>query len=77
MERDPNQGKKDKYDRDLAFIWIDNRADFGLQMVRGGYAREFTYAKPYPHQAEYKAAQTFAQTNKLGLWSHTACSGTR
>ena len=77
LERDPNQGRRDKYDRDLAFIWIENQRDFGLAMIQQGYAYEYTYAKSYPHQQQYRAAQAVARSQQRGLWSPVTCDGRR
>ena len=77
LEDDPNQGAKDKYGRTLGFIWIDNDVDFGLRMIQGGFAREYTYDKPYPHQLQYQAAQRQAQALQRGLWSPQTCDGQR
>lgn len=73
VELDPSQGERDKYGRLLAYLVIDNTTDFGEQMIRQGYAHEYTYNLPYKKQSTYKSAETYARNNKLGLWTDGAC----
>lgn len=71
---DPTQDRRDKYDRLLAYVTV-NGQDFGLLMVADGFAREYTYDRPYQHQAAYRAAQADARARGLGLWSPDTCAG--
>lgn len=74
LESDDSQGDRDKYNRLLRYVWIDNgELDYGKQMIYEGYAYEYTYDLPYKYQAEYKNTQTQAQVSKKGLWSDDAC----
>lgn len=74
LETDPTQGDKDKYDRYLRFVWLENgNFDYGKQMIANGFAFEYTYQTPYKYQAEYKLAQQTAETEKKGLWADDAC----
>lgn len=75
LESDPSQGSDDSYGRRLAFVWINNDVDFGLSMIRGGYAAEYTYKLPYRYRATYRAAQAKARSDGLGLWSSQTCGG--
>lgn len=72
---DESQGNKDKYGRLLRYITLSNGSDFGLAMISGGYAHEYTYSTPYQKQAEYKQAEIDARNENLGLWSTSTCSG--
>ena len=38
-------------------------------MILGGYAKEYTYNKPYKYQKIYKSAEAQAISSNLGLWS--------
>lgn len=75
LERDPTQGDYDAYDRLLAYAWLDDGRLFNLEMIRGGYAIEYTYDDPYAYQAEFRAAQTEAEDTQAGMWSPQTCGG--
>lgn len=74
IEQDLSQGDRDKYGRLLRYIILPNGKDYGLEMISGGYAYEYTYDKPYSKQSLYKSAQNTAQTNKVGLWGEDVCN---
>lgn len=77
LREDSTQGDKDKYKRLLRYVFTDDGSqDYGLQMIRDGYAYEYTYSTPYKYQEEYKKAQADAQIKKLGLWADNICSTT-
>lgn len=74
LESDPTQGDRDRYQRLLRYIWIENGSvDFGKLMLEEGFASEYTYNLPYKYQNEYKKAELAAQIVKKGLWSDDAC----
>lgn len=75
LERDTTQGERDKYQRLLAFVWLDATTDFGLKMIKDGYALEYTYKLPYRYQNEYRNAQRDAKAQGAGLWSTQTCAG--
>ena len=78
IEFDETQSKFDKHGRILAYVYLPNGEDFGLKMIKDGYAYEYTYkGRWYKHQKEYKEAEKFARKNKLGLWSENTCNGKR
>lgn len=71
---DNSQGERDKYDRLLAYTTLPDGSDFGEVMIRGGFAREYTYASSYDNQTRYKAAQSDASSRNVGLWADDACN---
>lgn len=75
IEKDPTQGEYDKYNRVLAYIYLEDGLFYNQFMIEEGYAHEYTYATPYKYQAEFKAAQKSAETQQKGLWSSATCSG--
>lgn len=75
LEVDPNQDTRDRFGRLLRFVWIDNTIDFGLTMIRDGFALEYTYDLPYRYQAQYRSAQVAAKETAAGLWSPSTCAG--
>lgn len=75
LEADPTQGDRDKYQRLLRYIFINNdTTDYGKTMIATGYAYEYTYNTPYKYQLAYKQAQKDAESRKLGLWADNACA---
>ncbi|MCX6754027.1 MAG: thermonuclease family protein, partial [Candidatus Nomurabacteria bacterium] len=75
VETDPSQGTYDKYNRSLGYIYLESGLFYNKYMIEQGYAHEYTYGTPYKYQAEFKAAQKSAQTNKLGFWATSTCNG--
>lgn len=74
IESDPSQGERDKYDRLLRYVFLEDGTNFNLLMIREGYAYEYTYNLPYKYQTEFKQAQKEAEKNKMGLWG-ASCEG--
>ncbi|MGB9883419.1 MAG: thermonuclease family protein [Microgenomates group bacterium] len=73
LEADLTQGNTDKYGRLLRYVFLEDGTDFGLLMIKEGYAYEYTYNIPYKYQQKYKEAQKEAQENKKGLWGDGVC----
>ncbi len=74
---DPTQTDRDKYNRLLRYVYIGTSTDMiNLKMVAEGYAREYTYNKPYIFQTEFKAAERKAEQSNLGLWNPNNCPST-
>ena len=70
---DPSQGRRDTYDRLLAYVVIPGRGDFGELMLKRGNAAEYTYDDAYARRAAYRAAEAEARVNNRGLWRE--CGG--
>jgi len=70
---DQSQGRRDKYDRLLAYVTLADGRDFGETMIKEGFAYEYTHNIPYEKKSSYQAAQTYAQTSESGLWADGAC----
>ena len=68
LESDFTQLNKDKYSRLLRYVFLEDGTNVNEQMIKEGYAYEYTYNKAYIYQQSFKTAQVFAQGNKLGLW---------
>ncbi len=75
IEADASQDTYDKYQRLLAYIFLQDGTNINLKMVAEGFAYEYTYDTPYKYQKEFKAAEANARTNNLGLWSPNTCGG--
>lgn len=73
LESDPTQGERDKYQRLLRYVFLEDGTNFNKLMISEGYAHEYTYSMPYKYQSEFKQAQKEAEENKRGLWADDAC----
>jgi micrococcal nuclease len=77
LETDPISGERDKYDRLLRYVFLENGISFNKLMISEGFAYEYTYnGIPYKYQAEFKQAQKEAESAKRGLWAYNACNTT-
>lgn len=77
LEADKTQGDKDKYNRLLRYVFLEDGTNFNLLMIKEGYATEYTYSTPYKYQVEFKQAQRTASDTDKGLWSPDTCNGTK
>ena len=68
LEYDEASGLTDKYDRTLAFVWLDQQTMLNELLIAEGYAEEVTYTDGYAHQREFHAAERAAQSAGAGLW---------
>lgn len=75
LEADPTQGERDKYDRLLRYVFLEDEIFFNKLMISEGYAHEYTYNIPYKYQIAFQQAETEARENKRGLWADDACAG--
>lgn len=75
LEFDAGEGTLDKYQRTLAYLYMENGDMFNEWMIKNGYAYEYTYDDVYKYQTEFKSAEKYARENQLGLWSPETCSG--
>lgn len=61
--------KYDKYERLLAYVWVDGKM-FNQLLLEEGLARlAYVYDPPYTHFKEYMKAQNRAKTAEMGIWS--------
>lgn len=68
LTTDDTQAMYDDYGRLLAYVTLPDGQDYGEQMIREGFAYEYTFIKPYQKQSLYRTAETTAKENKVGLW---------
>jgi micrococcal nuclease len=73
LESDPSQDERDKYGRLLRYVRIQEGLFYNLEIIKQGYAHEYTYIIPYKYQTEFKNAEDYARENELGLWHPDAC----
>ncbi len=60
--------KYDKYDRLLAYLWLDDRTLINELMLKDGYAVLFTIQPNSKHMDRLKKAQYAARENRSGIW---------
>ncbi len=73
LEADSAQGERDKYNRLLRYIFLEDGTNFNKMMISDGFAYEYTYNIPYEYQDEFKQAEKEARESKRGLWAPNAC----
>ncbi len=74
LEIDETQTDKDRYNRLLRFVFLEDGTDVGLEMIKLGYA----YSTPYgnsPHKFLdlYELSEQEAKDKQLGLWNPEVC----
>jgi micrococcal nuclease len=74
LEADETQTDRDKYDRLLRYVWRKDGIFYNLEIIKQGYAYEYTFDLPYRYQKDFKAAQEEAKKQKLGLWAENTCT---
>jgi micrococcal nuclease len=60
--------KYDKYDRLLAYLWLDDKTLINELMLSDGYAVLFTIQPNSNHVERLKKAQFAARENRSGIW---------
>ena len=65
----PNRELKDKYGRYLAYVYRDDGLFVNEELLKNGFAREYTYGTAYSFQQEFRAIEADAQKEKRGLWN--------
>ena len=75
LKSDNSQGDRDKYNRLLRYVYLEDGRNIAYEMIRGGYAHEYTYNTPYEYQVQFKAAEKYVMNQGDGLWSKNTCNG--
>jgi len=73
LEADGTQDDKDKYDRLLRYIYLEDGTFVNEQLIKDGLAKEYTYKIAYKFQIEFKSDQKSAEEEKIGLWTTDVC----
>lgn len=68
LEFDNKSDKVDKYDRTLAWVWIDDTL-LQKEMVKNGFAKVAYLYDNYKYASELKKFEEYAKDNKLNIWS--------
>lgn len=67
LEFDKNSDEKDKYDRYLAWIWVDDVL-LQKQLVENGLANLYMLKDSYTYAGVLQQAEEYAQDLKIGIW---------
>lgn len=73
LQDDKSQSNRDKYNRLLRYIFLEDGTLVNKLLIEQGFAFEYTYDLPYQYQKEFKEAQVAAREGEKGLWSQEAC----
>lgn len=68
LEYDNFADKKDKYDRELAWVWIDDKL-LQKELVENGLAKTYMLSDNYKYAGSLQIAEEEAKLNKIGIWS--------
>lgn len=64
---------RDRYDRLLRYLWLDDGTFVNEAMVAGGFALAGDYPPDSRYAGQLAAAQQRAEASGLGLWAPDAC----
>lgn len=70
---DEGEGERDRYRRLLGYVFRDDGFFVNLELIRQGYAFEYTYDLPYKYQKEFIDAENDVRKAKRGLWEDGVC----
>lgn len=68
LEYDSNSKRRDKYDRLLAWVFVDN-SNFSIELVEKGYARVRYIYSDYKYNDKLCDGEYKAYSNRLGIWN--------
>ncbi len=68
LEYDSNSQEKDKYDRVLAWIWVDDSL-LQEELVNNGLAENYMLQNNYRYANILQLAEEKAKSNQIGIWS--------
>lgn len=60
--------KRDKYGRYLAYVYRYDGIFLNEELIKGGFAREYTYGSTYSMRLLFKELEKQARLNNVGLW---------
>jgi len=75
LEADPQADERDKYDRLLRNIILEDGTDFNALLVKDGYAQAYVSFPQNPaRKVELRKLESEAKAAGAGLWAPGACS---
>ncbi len=70
---DPTQDRRDRYDRRLAVLVLEDGTDLGRRQVAEGHAAVYVFERPFRRLSSYRRAERKARARRDGAWG--ACGG--
>jgi micrococcal nuclease len=78
LEADPQADERDKYDRLLRNVILEDGTDVNARLVRDGYAHAYLSFPLTPaRKVELRGLQEQAKTARVGLWDPAICPSTQ
>ena len=71
LEYDPNSDKLDKYNRLLAWVFVDNKL-LQEELVSNGYAKVAYLYNDYKYTSVLEEGQELASAKNIGIWNEEA-----
>ena len=71
LQYDPKSDKVDKYDRVLAWVFVDDKL-LQSELVSKGYARVKYVYDDYLYSNDLKEMESIAKEKRLGMWSNVS-----
>jgi micrococcal nuclease len=68
VKADPTQDNLDKYGRSLRYLALEDGTFVNYELVRNGFAHEYTYRVPYQYRDLFIGAANKAREENLGLY---------
>ena len=69
IEYDENSAKLDKYERHLAWIWVDDVL-LEEELVKNGFAQTYMLQDNYKYAGRLQESEEIAKKEKKGIWSN-------
>jgi len=74
MDSDSTQDERDKYNRLLRYVFLEDGTNINEALITQGFAREYTYlGNPYRYQKEFQEGEKTAKLTGKGVWQAGAC----
>ncbi len=70
---DPTQDRRDRYQRRLAVLVLEDGTDLGRRQVADGHAEVYVFERPFRRLSRYRRAERKARARRDGAWG--ACDG--
>lgn len=66
--------KRDRYERPLVYIHLPDGSLYNEQLLKEGYAHQYTFRGAYKYRERFVEAQKAAQNQALGIWKDAQCA---
>lgn len=70
LTSDPTQDLRDRYDRRLSYVKLENGRSLELEQLKAGQAKVFVFRdNPFKRLKRYRKAESEARARQAGVWS--------